>query len=380
MLVMFALAPLLSIPINQGGYSLALENFLTRYLSRKSLFYVFVSSLTFLCATILNVASANLVYQIGSKQTYKLDYRLLVTGISRGYASTLIWGPTFAAVALPLELTGVKWLDFFPYALAIGLMLLITGWILAFIQEWRENKTGLPRDEDAAAMAAPPQPETSREDIKKLWELLFFWFFILGLIVLVSWRTHMNTINIVSIIAIVMPPLWLLSIGRIKVFHRSLTDYYLPQALPRMSPEIVLFSAAGFLSTAITYTGAAQWIPSAINAVTISGSTLSFIAITIGIIYILSVFGVHAMATVTVLGGAIDPTAYGVSPLIMALILAVGWASALPVSSSATVTVLMAGVIQKDPLTVSLKWNSGFGLLSYILVVGALELMVQFGL
>jgi hypothetical protein len=378
-LVMFALAPLLSIPINQGGYTAALQNFLSRYLSRRSLFYVFVSTLTFFCGTILNVAAANLVYLIGSKQTYKLDYRLLVTGIVRGYSTTLIWGPTFAAVALPLELTGVSWLEFAPAALSIGVMLLIVGWLMAFIQERRDVQAAQPLDTAAPAPRPAMSPETARKDRKKLLELIIFWFVIFGLIVFISWWTHMNTINIVSIIALIIPPLWLGVIRRIKAYGRSLADYYVPQALPRMSPEIVMFSAAGFLSTAITYTGAAQWIPKAVDAITVSGSTLSFIAVTLGLIFFLSIFGIHGMVTVTVIGGAIDPAMYGLSPLVMSLILATGWAGSLPVSSSATVNIMMAGVIQKDPFTVGFKWNYRYALISFVLILLALEFMVRWG-
>jgi hypothetical protein len=375
-LVMFVLSPLLSIPINEGGYTQALQNFLTRYLSRKSLFYVFVSTLTFFCGTILNVAAANLVYLIGSKQTYKLDYRLLVTGISRGYSTTLIWGPTFAAVALPLELTGVTWLRFVPFALGVGIMLLVMGWLGAFLQELKENRAvhGAETVEEA-----PPRPETTPQDKKKLSELVFFWFVIFGLIVLISWATDMNTINIVSIIALIIPPVWLFSIRCFSAFPRSLGDYYFPQALPRMSPEIIMFSAAGFLSTAITYTGAAAWIPRALSAITVSGSTLSFIAVTIGLIYLLAICGVHAMVTVTVIGGTINPALYGVSPLIMSLILAIGWASSLPVSSSSTVNIMMAGVIQKDPVTVAIKWNYRYAVVAFLLVVAVLEMMVRLG-
>ena len=390
MLVMFALTPLLSIPLTQGGYSEALEHFLIKYLNRKSLFTVFISSLCFFTSTILNVAAVNLVYQIGSRQTYQLDRRLLVTSIARGYSAALTWGPTFAAVALPLELTGVKWLDFFPYAFSIGILVLFMIWIIAFVQEYQEKKqtaiTSCLANFDQSYSTElksninPGQIKLLSQDKKKLYELIFFWFLIFGLIIFISWAIHVNTINIVSIVALLIPPLWLLLIKRVHLYWPNVRGYFFKEALPRMSPEVVLFSGAGFMASAIDYSGAANWIPNFIDAITIQGSTLSFIAVALGLIMGLSIFGVHAMISVVIIGGAIDPALYGISSLVMCLILATGWGLSLSVSNSATINIMLAGIIQKDPITVSLFWNYRYALLTFLLATLLLQGLTMLGI
>lgn len=299
LLVMFSLVPLLSIPMTKGEYNLALENFLNRYLHNKSRFYLFISVLTFLAGIIINVATIPLLYQIGANCMARFGVETLSTAIIRGYSASMIWGPTYAAVALSTELAGTSWLSFFPYGFLMGSISLLIGWLLILKEEKNHPET-------SQEIAGFNQPTEIIGEYKKLYELLFFWILILGSIILTSWRFHINTINVVSLAALLFPPVWLWVIGKIKVLNTELKNYYFKQCLPRLSNEVVLFTAAGLLATAISYWDSSNYISDLIRIVT-NGNSIIFFLISILLTSLTALMGIHPLATIAVLGGTVNP-------------------------------------------------------------------------
>ena len=133
-----------------------------------------------------------------------------------------------------------------------------------------------------------------------------------------------------------------------------------------MNSEIALFAGAGFLTTAFDYSHAVDFIPSLLSQLT-GGHALPFIILALGVIVLLSIVGIHAMIPVIVLGSAIAPEAYGLTPLALTFILTSGWTLSIFLSSSATVSILIAGFMHKDTFSVSIGWNWKYGLYMFIL-------------
>ena len=354
-LVMFVLTPLINIPISRGGYNEALQNFLEKFLERKSSFSLFISSLSALVGVIMNIAAVPLMLAIGSQQKQLPSRRLLCTSVSRGYSLSIFWGPTFAAVALPLELTGAQWVDYFPFALGISLFALFSMYFFERLQERKQYKN-LP------ACTAP----LSSSNRKKLKELTCSWVIILSFIILVSSATHMNTITVVSLSCLVFPLLWMLLIHQFDVYKQEITQNYLARSLPQMSSEIVLFAGAGFLAAAFDFSHVLDFLPGLLASCT-GGHALPFIILSLGIIVVLCTAGIHAMIPVIVLGSAITPEVYGLTPLSFTFVLTAGWALSIFLSGSSTVSIFIASFARKDTFAVSAGWNWKYGIYMFLL-------------
>lgn len=81
------------------------------------------------------------------------------------------------------------------------------------------------------------------------------------------------------------------------------------------------------------------------------------------------------MIPVIVLGSAITPEAYGLTPLALTFILTAGWTLSIFLSSSATVSILIAGFMRKDTFSVSVGWNWKYGLYMFTLFCASIYLI-----
>ncbi len=363
LIVMFCFTPLMTIPLRRGGYNEALQHFLASFLDRKSSFAAFIMSMTAVVGVILNVATVPLMMTLGSQQKEKPDNRLLGSSISRGYSLSLFWGPTFAAVALPLELTGARWVDYFPCALTISLFVLMTSYLFNRFQEERKD----PALKHAPKSSLKQKLQTlSALDRNKLKELAIWWIIILGFIVAFSAKTGLNTINVVSIASLTFPILWMFFIHRPGDYKDEFLNNYLKNGLPSMNSEIVLFAGAGLTASAFNYSHAADFIPALLARVT-GGNTLLFIILALFIITVISITGIHVMVPVVVLGSTIDPTFYNLSPLAMTFVLTSGWALSIFLSGSTATALLIGNFLHKDSFTVSIGWNWKYGIYMFCL-------------
>ncbi|WP_366921584.1 hypothetical protein MFMK1_001989 [Metallumcola ferriviriculae] len=371
LLVMFTLVPLLGIPIRRGGYMIVLQGFFKRFVRRDHQFYLLVKIITFLVAILINVAVIPLMYQLSLASEKSKNGRLLSTAIIRGFAASIIWAPSYAAVALIIELTGANWLEFFPYGLFMGTAALLIGWLLTV---WQEKSI----DSD----------KTSAGDVKvddiiiswqKIIELTAFGVVMLGSIVVLSIITDIKTVIIVALISLVYPLIWLALIGRIRVFPEEFRGQYFAVNLPKLKNEVVLFLGAGFFSTAVNYSQLGSMVPRLLNGVVGSNTVLLSIAV-VSVTVIFSMAGIHPIITVTIFGSTLQPEVYHISHNLLALMLTVSWSLGVTVSPSSGINVAMSGQIDRSPMEIGPRWNAGYTFIIMVILLLMLNLFNSFSL
>ncbi len=367
LVVMFTLVPLLAIPVYTGGYVQALNGFYAKYARRNSQFYLLASALAFFIAVTINLAAISLVYQVSLASEKSKNLQLLSTGIVRGVSASLTWAPSYAAAGIIMELTGIKWLDFFPYGFLIGLCAVFTGWVMTYFREGKvDYNDRAPTNLVAIAW-------------RKVHELIAFAIVLIGFIITVSLITDMSTIIVVSISAILFPISWLAATGKLSLFVEEVKGQYFQEELPKLNNIVVLSIGAGFLATAISYSHVGDVIPNLLYEIIGDNGTLLSI-LTISAIAFFALFGVHPIILVTILGTTIYPQSFGISDTMMGLILLCGWSLANVISPSSSINVAMAGVINRSTLEVGPKWNGVYALNVMIVMVVILRLFSTMGL
>ncbi|MBS4026366.1 MAG: C4-dicarboxylate ABC transporter, partial [Clostridia bacterium] len=211
LLAMFILVPLLGAPIRQGGYMETLRSFFRQYIRVDSLFYLLVKSFTLFIAVMINVAVIPLMHQIGLASDKSSNSRLMAVSLSRGFAASIIWAPSYAAVALVLELSGARWIDLFPYGLGLGVGAILLGSLMTRI-EGQQGKTE-PEINQQEAIQQSLGEQSEGVNWEKIAELGFFGLVLIGGIVVASQLTGIATVTVVSMAAIIFPVVWLAAIG-----------------------------------------------------------------------------------------------------------------------------------------------------------------------
>lgn len=371
LVVMFTLVPLLAIPIRSGGYMQELQAFFRHHVREDRHFYLFVNLITFLVAVMVNVAAIPLLHQICQASDKSKNVKLLSTAIVRGFSASIIWAPSYAATALVLELTGARWMDFFPYGLIIGILALLPGLLLVS----RENRGYVP---DVMASSQEGLIDENQPQWKKIVELSFFGLLLLVGIVFTSSKTGITTVTVVSLAALCFPLLWMFLIKRIPQFVSGVKEQYYDESLGKLSNEVVLFLGAGFFATAVSFSHLGDLVPQLISLL-VHNNALGLALVVITVTTVLGIVGVHPIITVTVVGSTVNPQAFNISPTFMALILTSSWAMGVVTSPSSGVNISMAGLIDKS-VDIGPRWNTWYAFLTIGLIITVLWFFKHFGL
>lgn len=402
LVVLFSLVPLLRIPIRHGGYFEALRTVFERFVHSRGRFYLFVSLVSAFFGSIVNLAIVPLVYEVARASVFSRDKRLLSAAMTRGFTTATIWAPTMASIALIMQLTGAKWMHFFPVGISCGVL---TG-LVGFAVTMAESRKRTPMTEGAPAPTRPrlgtdalhigspaaampattnlaatsagiatpaagepgimtlaPQAPGDQGAYRKFGQLCIFALILMISIALISYVSGVHTITVVSVAALVYPVLWMAILGRLPALYREFRNSYLPQTLPNLSSEVTLFAAAGMFATALTFSGLGKYVPRALTGL-VGGNILLLTIAMIVLSVVLGAAGVHPIVTVAVFGGTMRAASLGVTPTYLAMVLAICWAVGLTVSPSSATIIATASLAKESPVRVGTRWNGLYALVS----------------
>lgn len=357
LVVMFTLIPLLRIPIQFGGYFEALQGFFRRFVNSYSRFYILVSFISAFVGILVNLAVVPLVHEISKASNLSANKKILSKAITRGFATCTIWSPTMASIALIIQLTGATWYLFFPFAFLSGVIAGMIGYIMTMIEERSSKGEWFDPHPDSTSISE------SVINYRKVIELCIFGIILITAIAIISLYTGIQTIVVVSIAALIFPILWLTIISRLPILWREFRGDYFHKSLPGLKNEIILFVGAGLFASSITYSQLGNYVPQMLSWFVGDNVTLlSIVIIVLGLT--LSAIGVHPIVTITIIGGTVKASAYGVTPTYMAMLLAITWAMGITISPSSGTIITVAGLAEKSPLQVGPGWNGRYALIS----------------
>lgn len=363
LVVLFTMVPLLGIPVYKGGYTEALQSFFHRYASTKNRFYLLVTVLTALIAGMVTIAATILMFEISRVSKFSKDKRLIGTAISRGFTSSLVWAPSYISVAVVIELTKVAWTSFLPFAFTFGVIMVLVGWGLNACRTRKEREGAVPGNDS---------PE--KLDWKKIGELIFFSILLIVSIILVSAKTGISIIIVVSMVSLIFPILWSLSIKRLSAFVFEFKETYLKQRVPKLKNEVVIFMGAGFLATGIEFSRLGEYIPRMMAAL-VGHNTMLFSIVVMYTIILISALGIHPIIPVTIIASMIDVSAYGMSHVFFALVLCGSWAMGNSISLSTANVITMGGLLECSTMDVGLRWNILYVLILSLILISWLYIL-----
>lgn len=390
MVVMFAMIPLLSIPIRHGGYFEALQRVFHRFVTTRNRFYLFISLVSAFIGSIVNLAVVPLVHEVARASPLSSDKKLLSAAMTRGFTTCTIWAPTTAAIALIMQLTGAEWQHFFPFGITSGIVVGFVGYAVTMLQNRRDARAAGGTTTSAAAgslggsvgagRAAAASGDAPLADARrpggyaKFIELCGFALVLIASIAVISYLSGLHTIAIVSLAGLVFPFLWMGLLRRIPVMLRETRDTYFGMSLPSLRSEVTLFVGAGFFTTSITYSHLGEHVAQALSQA-VGGSLVLLTAAIIAVGMGLGALGVHPIITVAVFGGTVKAAAFGVSPIYMAVVLAAVWGLGLSVSPSSATIIAVSSLTRQSPVRVGTRWNGVYAVAAAAALIGLLTLL-----
>ncbi|TDF93241.1 hypothetical protein [Paenibacillus piri] len=363
-LSLFALIPLIAIPIELGGYALRIQKIIQSKIKHSGLLYTITSGLSYILSSFMNLATLPMMYHTirPSLDLYPIEQkeRFISRAITHGYSMPIVWTPVAPIVGIIVEMTGVQWSSILPIVIPFSLLgLALDSFMGRRIANRRQKLLGQAAiDEIAAARQDSIKSGERQSEERKASHPVQIVIAILvfnGLILLLETFTRSSFLLLVSVSVIPFAFLWSMLLGKGKLFIEE-SKILLPDHLLRMKEQFFVFLSAGFMISSIQASGAGHIINGGIMALKdMVGADLFLLLIPL-IPLVLAFVGLHPAVALALAAESLKPQALGISVGLTAIAMLTGAAAAFMVGPYNATAGMMAALSGQSSYKVS-NWN-----------------------
>lgn len=375
LLILFSLVPILGIPIKLGEYSESIKTVIHKKVKTTGSLYVLTSGISYFFSIFMNLATLPMTYYsirpVLNHFPIKQENRFLSRAITRGFAMPLLWAPVTPIVGIVVEMTGVSWLSILPYVLPLSIFGLLLDWFMSRQKSTKkvEEQSTRPANEMAVSKESNGKDKPSRV----LQILLAIILFIVAISML---ETHFSYsfLILVSLLVIPFSFIWSVLLKSGKEFLAQLTNHF-GSFTVSMKDQFFIFLSAGFLISTIQVSHTDELLTSSILSI-IHVTGAEFFIILLPLIPLgLAFVGLHPAVSLSLMAGALNPAALGISPHILTVAMLAGAVSSFLVGPYNATIGLMSNIVKESSFKVS-NWNLSFTIIYigsamvYIILLG----------
>ncbi|MGE4282470.1 MAG: hypothetical protein AB7G87_01990 [Clostridia bacterium] len=354
--------PLLSIIFHFEDFSSCISNFASKHINTSFKFYMFTLILAHLLGIILNMAAIPMVNKLLENISKYYPKKMFYKALTRGFVLAKLWSPSFMAVAVSLQYSGLQWYMYAPF----GILLSVVGIAMTLITTKitvKETENNCLKD---AEINNKNQPDNSGGLIKTV----VIAASLLILIICFQYLSGQSILVVIPLVSIVFPIFLAALLKKFSIFKARFKDYF-NTTLPHMNNEIVLFTAVGFLGYALNISGLDKYINLIITSIGIQ-SAIIFIIVIISLIFILSMIGLDPILSISAISIAYSAGAIPLSQLQLAAIFSVGYFGYTICSPFSGLALTLCGLRNENPLDVCININLVF----YIMFICVSSLVI----
>lgn len=376
LLILFALVPILGIPIKIGGYSHSIEVFIEKKVKTTGRLYILTSGLSYFFSIFMNLATLPMTYfsisPMLDRFPIKDKNRFMSRAITRGFAMPLIWAPVTPIVGIVIAMTNVSWLSILPYVIPLSVLGVAVDWYMG-----ARKSTSLIDYTSAEEMAATMESggDIVHRPSRVLQILLAIVIFTVLISLAEAWFTY-SFLILVSFLVIPFSFVWSLLLKKGKEFLVQLLHHFQSNIIG-MKDQFFIYLSAGFFISAIKVSHTDdilnRWISGLIQATGTEVFILLLPLIPLGFAFI----GLHPAVSLSLMAGALNPSVLGVSPYLLTVAMLAGAVSSFLVGPYNATLGLMSNIIKESSYKVS-NWNLSFTAIYIGCVMVYLLLMVRF--
>jgi hypothetical protein len=318
LLALFAVLPILSVPVELGNYGDSIQTVLRARIS--SVFYLncVVTMFAFLCGSFMSLAAIPIMMTsmapVVKHYPLRNEVRFRSVSATYGYVLPILWTPVSGVVGIVVKSLDLKWTSLLPLLVAMSIAALFMNWAVFY---WLESRTTSSHSDVAL-------PELSRKpllpSLLHLSQILLAVFVMVVAVGLLDKYSQMGMMSAVSVVAIPFAFFWSLAIKKGPAFGVK-AKVQMRHQLSQMSDQFSVFLAIGFFVTALNLSGLNHQLNSAFLYLHQMFGTTSFLLLMPFMAMSLAMVGVHPVIAIALLGESLKPAVLGIEPVLLAVTL-----------------------------------------------------------
>jgi hypothetical protein len=382
-LSLFALIPIISIPIVLGNYAIRIQAMIQSKIKDSAVLYMVTSGMAYILSSFMSLATLPMIYRTirPSLDMYPIEHkeRFISRAITHGYSMPIVWTPVAPIVGIIIEMTGVRWSSILPIVIPFSLVGLVLDMLIG---KWNANHRPNKMNQTVSAEVSAARESMEQLSGQKLGleksshplQILLAILIFNGLILILEEFSSFSFLLLVTVSVIPFAVVWSLLLGKGKLFVVE-SKSMLHKHLLGMKEQFFIFLSAGFMISAIQSTGAGHSINLGLIVVKDFVGADVFLLIIPLIPFALAFIGIHPAVGLALVAEALNPKALGISVEITAIAMLVGATMAFMMGPYNATTNMTASLSGKSSYQVS-NWNAPFTLL-YLLLSMLLLLLLK---
>jgi hypothetical protein len=347
-----------SVPMEVGNYDTAVQYMLNKAIKSKSTLFLVTTAVTHIFTSFLMFGSIPIVVSLLNNMVKNsvIHYkRFIAMAASRGYALTSLWAPGAINLFLVVEATNVSWLEIFIPGLILGIIGIVTSYLL------ERNGILTPKYNGEQTDTAIEKETVTRFKARVIGGVVLC--LIIATMVLDYVKIGSSSTRI-ALAGTGVISLWMFSLRKKTAFNRTLKKYW-QEGLLKPVDTTILFLAMGLFSTAIAKAGVLDVVQFYLqNAANILG--LYSVVLLPLLIILTSLIGIHPFISLVLVGQVLTSLHLPLTSVTLALCLALGGSISYMASPFAGVILILAKYIGCTTRDITLRWNWKFCLLYYL--------------
>lgn len=345
LLTLLAMLPWMNSVVNSGRFDRSLNKLMKVNVSNLGKLYPRSSAVTLALAAFLNLSAATISQDVLKESLSHINTsvrnKFISTTTMRGYSLALLWSPLEILLALPIFLTGVSYVSILPWVLLIGVITFIIDSI------WGRFYFGKYAYESVDSKEINVK-ELSGKIIHLVCALALF----LTLVIIGGTIFEIDFILTVTLLIFPFSVLWALTMKRFRSFI-VVGWHTWKEKTNTMQNFIILFISLSFFSYSISNAEFLSMIEQPMIYMAKYPLVVFFI---IHFLFIfLSMFGIHPIATLGILGSLISLLLDIYNPLSLAIVLVTGAIGTLTVGTYGLLVTLTAMSVEQNPYRITLN-------------------------
>ena len=354
----------LSLAMSRGKYQEAVRECLGGGTGSPVRLFWMVMLLAHLLASVMSLGSVVVILAaIAPALRGEESKRFLAASVSWGYCTLFLWAPGTVTVLMSMQVFDLSWQSYFPPALALALLGLVLGAVLAGVLFRAEART----------LALPSGEQPSREAWGKVGRLAAVLAIIVAGITLLEKLGFSTSTGRLLAVTLAVSALWLLVQGRGPEMPPVLRTWW-EEALPRNGDLSCFFLAMGVFSGGVQYAGLAQALTDFCQS---HQGFLGPLVLPLlpAVVVMFSLVGLHPFVSVLMIGPILAGAGLPASPLQLGLAMSLGCCLSYMLSPFAGLILALSGGLDEPPARICVRSNLIYALIYYAAAMGVILLL-----
>ncbi|WP_461479522.1 hypothetical protein [Paenibacillus sp. PvR148] len=328
LLSLFAIVPVLAIPIKIGKYDEAIQQLLERKNRTDIEYYGFITAISFLLGSFLNLATVPIMYHsiknAVAKWAGEQTNKFVLSSIIHGFAVSVAWAPVSGVLGVVLTVTKVDWQNIMLTLWGISVCGLFVNWMIylqvrrlgprfKLVERGMKYSVSMRGEESVIAAALDSNGMQSSNPTLKIMQITWIIVILVVLVLALNSVFQVGIVLIATVIALPFAYVWSLLLKKGSLFLKGTSSYARDQ-LPALSEQFAIFLSAGFFVRAMNESGYHHYANACFVELNhwMGGQTFLILlpVLTVAFAFI----GLHPIAVITLLGESLNPNQLGISP------------------------------------------------------------------